>query len=188
MTSKHDSSDDLEIFDAEAHPAPRKGIRQEDFMMRYFAQLRMFKGGIAKLAEASKAHGQVDKPTRARLAWRKSKQELIIIPAPANDLGALHVSWSAKQQSASMALRPFFLHYGIEMLKDSAWGLTAIVDDLPVHGKCVIIDLKHVSHDVEEQKRETGKPKTTGKRAKPTKAEGTEKVAAADDAERFGEA
>jgi len=92
----------------------------------------------------------VDKPIRALVAWRKSKQQLLLIPAPGTDLSAVRISWSAKQQSATMTLRSAFLHYGIEMLKDSVWGLSSSIDDVAAYGKCVAIDLKNVMHEVQE--------------------------------------
>lgn len=65
-----------------------------------------------------------------------------------------------------MALRSFFLHYGIEMLKDSQWGLTARVEDVPLHGKCVTIDLLHAFNSVQELKKETAKPGCSRRRGK----------------------
>lgn len=146
------ADDEFELFDAEEHKAP-KYKQENDAEFRHLGQQKIFKSGLDKLREASKKRGLNDLPLYVRVAFRRSTQELAIIPLKGVDPKGRKVHYGPKQSSARIYLREAFLYYQIDMLKDTIWQLDGTVEELPKLGWCLAFDLRDVIRSTEERKR-----------------------------------
>ena len=115
-----------------------------DVLIQYLGHLRFYARGADRWGEVCRRRGMFDKARRAQVGLHKEERKLILVPVPSTDLGAVPISWTARQRSGEMRLRSAFLHYGIQMRRENVWTLNATVEEYPEVGWAMVIDLSEV--------------------------------------------
>lgn len=146
----------IQFFDSGRQKASPSNQADADVLIQYLGHLRFYAKGADRWGEVCRHRGMFDKARRAKVGLHKEDCKLILVPVPSTELGAVPISWTTRQRSGEMRLRSAFLHYGIQMRRESAWMLKATVEEYPEVGWAMVVDLSEVLEEAKAMKRAVG--------------------------------
>lgn len=146
----------IQFFDSARQKASPTNQADADVLIQYLGHLRFYAKGADQWGEVCRRRGMFDKARRAKVGLLKEENRLVLLPALSTDMTAVPISWTARQRSGEMRLRSAFLHYGIQMRRDSAWMLQGSIEEYPEIGWALVIDLSEALQETETVKKAAG--------------------------------
>lgn len=137
----------IQFFDSARHKAAPANQAVADVLIQYLGHLRFYARGADCWGEVCQRRGMFDKAKRAKVGMIKEEHKLILVPALADDLTAIPISWGVRMRSGEMRLRSAFVHYGISMRRESSWMLKASIAEFPGVGPAMVVDLAPGMHE-----------------------------------------
>jgi hypothetical protein len=143
------------FFDPDAFKAAQR-VAVPDVVIRHPGTLQVNTPGSVKWHEVCQKCGMQEKARKAWVGWYQAERQVVIVPAEFNSAKALSVTWSPTQKSGRIRLRSFFMNFGVELPRHSAWELEARVEQVPEVGWALVIDLDEAIVVAEVYKKAAG--------------------------------